>query len=600
MKYTGSLQGMEFSAFDVFLLNYPNIEIDNRIVIIGETELDIQRFGHPLSDDVLANSLQIIEENSPRVIGVDKYRDTPVAPGTNELNRVLKKYHNIVWIFFAGNKQKDFISAPHVLNNNPERVAFNDVIEDFDGVSRRGLLMMDINNNTYYSFPLLLALYYLAAEDITATSDEKGWLKLNDVSFPKIDSNFGAYQHADAGQYQIMQDYPGLPQSFSFFTLSDLMDKKIPADALKNKIVLVGGTALSLNDYRLLPNKTKCFGVEHHAYFISQLLNSAIKGKSPLQTWSDNTESFWLCLWGVVGGLTGFYRGNVIRLTITIIVEFSFLIGSMIVFLNQGWWIPLIAPLLSWSSSLAVNMLYFSAQERVERQQLMQLFASHVSPEIATKLWQKREQFFNGGVYPDSLVATVLFTDISNFTTITEKTSPAVLIPWLNEYMEEMSRLVNHHEGIVNKYIGDAIMAVFGIPVKRNTVKEIEMDAKNAVLCAMAFNKKLRELNQKWEKEGLPIITMRVGIYTGLLVAGSFGGLMRMEYTVIGDTVNIASRLESFDKTIAPPDANNPCRILIGQSTFDYIKDFYPAEIVGECQLKGKNEFSKIYQVMAL
>ena len=74
-----------------------------------------------------------------------------------------------------------------------------------------------------------------------------------------------------------MQDYTGLPQSFSFFTLSDLMDKKIPADALKNKIVLIGGTALSLNDYRLLPNKTKCFGVEHHAYFISQLLNSAIK-----------------------------------------------------------------------------------------------------------------------------------------------------------------------------------------------------------------------------------------------------------------------------------------------------------------------------------
>lgn len=164
-----------------------------------------------------------------------------------------------------------------------------------------------------------------------------------------------------------MQDYTGLPQSFSFFTLSDLMDKKIPADALKNKIVLIGGTALSLNDYRLLPNKTKCFGVEHHTYFISQLLNSAIKGKSPLQTWSDNTEFFWLCLWGVIGGLTGFYRGNVIRLTITIIVEFSFLMGSMIVFLNQGWWVPLIAPLLSWSSSLAVNTFYFFAQERVER-----------------------------------------------------------------------------------------------------------------------------------------------------------------------------------------------------------------------------------------
>jgi adenylate cyclase len=108
----------------------------------------------------------------------------------------------------------------------------------------------------------------------------------------------------------------------------------------------------------------------------------------------------------------------------------------------------------------------------------------------------------------------------------------------------------------------------------------------------------LRELNEEWKKQGLPAITMRVGIYTGSLVAGSFGGVVRMEYTVIGDTVNTASRLESFDKTIAPPDEKNPCRILIGESTRDYVSALYETQIVGEFQLKGKDEYSKIYQVI--
>jgi len=118
------------------------------------------------------------------------------------------------------------------------------------------------------------------------------------------------------------------------------------------------------------------------------------------------------------------------------------------------------------------------------------------------------------------------------------------------------------------------------------------------VQCAIRFNQRVRELNQVWQLQGLPAITMRTGIYTGTLVAGSFGGAIRMEYTVIGDTVNTASRLESFDKTQSQPDENNPCRILIGETTQRYIAHLYETKIVGEYQLKGKNEYSKIYQVV--
>ena len=599
LQYVGALQGLELRAFDKLLLKRPAIEIDSRIVVIGETEPDIRRFGHPLSDKVLADALQSIENAGSRVIGVDKYRDVAVSPGIEELKNVLQKYTNIVWIFFASDSNQNLIPAPAVLDNNPERTGFNNVVEDSDGVSRRGLLFLDMNDNSYYSFPLLLTLHYLAGEHISAGSDEQGNLSLNGISLKQLDSNFGGYIGMDAGGYKVMFDYPGLPQSFRFFTLSELLDNKIPADVLKDKIVLIGGTAPSLQDYRLLPNEMKRFGVEHHAYFVSQLLNTAIQKKSPLQAWSNNVESLWLLLWSLIGAFTGFKRGGLLRLFLLVMIESTVLIGSNIALLNQDWWIPLVAPTLGWGSSLAISVLYFSSQERAERGQLMQLFASHVSPEIATRLWDAREQFFSeGGVRPDTLTATVLFTDITSFASVAEKMEPLVLMKWLNEYMGEMSSLVTVHNGMVNKYIGDAIMAIFGVPVKRETEDEIAHDAQNAVRCAINFSSRLRELNKEWKIQGLPTITMRVGIYTGSLVAGSFGGVVKMEYTVIGDTVNTASRLESFDKTVFPPDEKNPCRILIGESTRNYVSALYETQVVGEFQLKGKDEYSKIYQVI--
>lgn len=599
LQFIGLLQGLERRAFDRLLLQRPVTEIDNRIVIIGETEPDIRRFGHPLSDKVLADALQALENVNVRVIGVDKYRDVSVPPGTKKLNKVLQKYSNIVWIFFTGNSKQEFIPAPAILNNNPEKTGFNDVVEDSDGVTRRGLLFLEVKNTTYYAFPLLLSLHYLAHENIVAKSDEQGNFSLNEIALPPIDADFGAYSGVNSGGYQVMLDYPGLPQSFPFFTLSDLLDKKIPIDALKDKIVLIGGTAPSLSDYRFLPSEMRRFGVEHHAYFISQLLNTAIKQKFPLRAWSNNVEYLWLLLWCLIGSFTALCRTNFFIFLLVIVAEFVCLFGSNIILLNQSWWTPLISPLLGWLMSLAINILYFSSRERTERRQLMQLFSSHVSPEVATKLWETRQQFFSeGGVRPDTLTATVLFSDITNFASIAEKTPPLLLMRWLNEYMGEMSRLVTTHNGMVNKYIGDAIMAIFGVPVKRETENEIANDAENAIQCAIDFNARLRELNEKWEIQGLPVITMRVGIYTGALVAGSFGDIGRMEYTVIGDTVNIASRLESFDKTVSPPDAKKPCRILIGESTLNYLPSTYETQMVGQFQLKGKNEYSKIYQVI--
>ncbi len=599
MKSEGYLQELELRTFDKLLSNRPVSEIGSRIVVIGEMESDIARYGHPLSDQIFTDVIQKLENQKVRVIGVDKYRDKPVAPGTKALKKILNQYENIVWIFFTGNNKQDKISAPAALNNNPERLGFNDMIEDSDGVMRRGLLFLDVDTTTYYAFPLLVSLHYLAAENIAAQNDQQGNLNLNGISLPKLSANFGGYKSVDTNAYQIMLDYPGLPNSFPFFSLSDLLDNKIPNEALRDKVVLIGGTASSLGDYKILPGGIRRFGVENHAFIISQLLKSALEQKKPFQSFSDLEQSLWLFLWCFIGAITGGLRNRLWQTFLFVIIEIGILLASSQLLLNASWWLTLICPLMGFFSAFVLNLALTFARERNERGQLMQMFSKHVSPEVANQLWEHREQFFSeGGVRPDSLTATVLFTDIVGFTLVSEDMKPIVLMNWLNIYMEEMTRIVMNHHGVVNKYIGDAIMAIFGVPVKRETPEDIARDANLAVQCALEFNNRLRELNIEWAKKGLPTVMMRTGIYTGDLVAGSFGGLLRMEYTVIGDTVNIASRLESFNKETEKPTFENPCRILIGQSTRDYIEENYQTKWVGEFQLKGKNKSLNLYKVI--
>jgi adenylate cyclase len=230
----------------------------------------------------------------------------------------------------------------------------------------------------------------------------------------------------------------------------------------------------------------------------------------------------------------------------------------------------------------------------------MQLFSKQVSPDIAHAIWEQRDAFL-AGERPRSqkLTATVLFTDLEGFSTTSEGLDPARLMDWLNEYMETMAGAIMAHHGVVEKYIGDAIMAVFGVPLPRATAEQIREDACNAVRCALAMEQGMEKLNTHWKARGLPVSGMRVGIHTGELVAGSLGSSDRQEYTVIGDAVNTASRLESFDKTWVDPDRSaSRCRILISEATWALLGGQFNTKRVGTMLLRNKSEAVTIYSVV--
>jgi adenylate cyclase len=269
--------------------------------------------------------------------------------------------------------------------------------------------------------------------------------------------------------------------------------------------------------------------------------------------------------------------------------------GAGFGFLLQSGWIPVVAPAIAFALSSATMVTYRAQQSQRQHQMVMTLLGQNTSKEIANALWENRDRLIESGKLPgQKLIATMLFTDIQGFSTISEQMPPEELLSWLNEYLEVMTEEVQNFQGIINKFTGDGLLAVFGVPVPRVDTKEIADDAQRAVACALAMGDRLTQLNPAWEQRGLTPVQMRVGIFTGEIVAGSLGGKNRLEYGVIGDSVNIASRLESCAKERQV----DGCRILIAEETLTHLQGQFQVESWGAMALRGKQQTVEVYRVI--
>jgi adenylate cyclase len=608
LRGCGNLESLELAAYDWFIRLRPSDPAaDPRIVLVTITEQDIQTLGSwPLPDDVLAQVLESVARFGPRAIGVDIYRDLPVPPGSERLDSFLRKNGRIIWVSKFGQGKTGGIPPPKALRGT-ESVGFNDIVVDPGGVVRRGLLFIDDGITTATAFALRLALLYLQPEGIVLQPDPQHpeQLRLGPHTLRPLEPNDGPYAAADTRGYQFLLDFKGWRGSFPSVALKDLLSGNIAPEVLRNKIVLIGVTAESVKDHfytpfsRGLQEDQETDGVAIHAHMTSQLIRLGLGGAGPIKTINEWQEGLWIVLWSTLGALTGFKVRSPWKFSFAIVSGLLVLaVFDFSVFL-KGWWLPLVPPALAWFITAVAITAYLSYQETVERAALMQLFSRHVSKEVAEGIWRDREQFLDGQrPRPQQLVATVLFTDLVGFTSVSEKLPPEQLMDWLNECMEPMAREVSAHGGVVEQYTGDAIVAIFGVPIARKNEEEISQDAINAVSCALAMETVLRDLNRRWLEQNRPTTAMRMGIYTGPMVAGSLGGADRLEYVVIGDTVNIASRLESFDKDLFARSLASPCRILIGEATLSRLGQRFLTEKVGQVSLKGKEEKIHVYRVV--
>lgn len=602
------LESLELAAYDIFIRLRPGDSApDPRIVLVTVTERDLQSYGWPLADGILARTIEQIARHEPRAIGLDIYRDVPVPPGTEALESVLTREPRVIAVTKFAEGGSSGVRPPRVLAGT-EQVGFNDILVDPGGVVRRALLFLDDGTTVLYAFGLRLAMLFLQSRDVVPQADpvDASLLRLGRVTIRPLEPNDGGYVRTDARGYQFLLDYKGVRAPFVSVDLAALLDGGVAPSVFRDRIVLIGVTAESIKDEFFTPfsrglQAGQFFpGVAVHAHVVSQLLRMGLEGEAPMASPSEPTEWAWIVLWCLAGGALGLAVRSPWRFALAAAGGLAALASVDFVAFLQGWWIPLVPPALGWTVAAGGVTAYMSYHETVQRAVLMQLFSRHVSTEVAEAIWRQREEFAHGGrPVPERMIVTALFTDLTGYTTVSERFSPEQLLEWLNEYMTAMAREVSRHGGVIRQYAGDSVVAMFGIPVPRRSEAEQAEDARNAVECALAMEDALRELNRKWRAEGRPTTGMRVGIFTGQVVAGTLGSSERSEYVVVGDTVNTASRLESFDKTVLAPDVDaRPCRILIGEPTLKYVASAFETELVGEVSLKGKEHRESIHHVV--
>jgi adenylate cyclase len=596
MRQLGLLQSAEFLAYDKFLAWRAGADTTHpRIVLVEITENDIVKYDFPIPDDLLAKLLETIASAKPIAIGLDLYRDVAVPRDRSqlaELNRVLQENQNIVGIFKFGDDPEHPVKIPPApaLANTSERYGLNDLPFELGAVRRGFLFLWDTQDHVYPSFALALA----SQAGITARQEDSAFY-IGKAAFQRFRSNDGGFTRAQDGGHQFLLDFKS-PRKFQTYSLDDVLSNRTKGEAWRDKIVLIGEGAESAHDFVTTPLQANMPGVELNAQILNQLLRAAERGDKPTTSWHEPMELAWIFAWCILGGAVGFFIRRPLVLLAACCAMGAALSAICWIAFVHGFWLPFVPALGGNLAAAALVMGYTRYQERKDRETLMRLFSQHVSPAIAESMWTHREEFMDGNrPRPQKLTATVLFTDFRNFSTVSENLQPTEVMEWINDYMQSLARHIDAHGGFINKYMGDAIMAVFGFPAALTTDANIPRDAANAVQCALDMGSELRRLNADWQKLGRSPVQMRVGIFSGPAVAGCIGSTDRLEFTVMGDTVNTAARLESFDKDYAADDA---CRILIGHSTFELVDGRFATEFVQTIELKGKSRKTSIYRVL--
>lgn len=402
----GLLQSLELAALDQFFRLRPDERIEDRITIVVIDEAYLDEVGSwPIPDQKIAQLLQKLNVNKPRAIGLDIYRNLPVEPGNEELRNAYKSIPNLIGIELLTNDKNISVLPPPDLNN--DQVGFNNVLYDPDGKVRRSLLYWHVNNQAHESFALKLALLYLTSENITPTKAKSNpkYLQLGKATFARFEANDGAYVGADARGYQILSNFPkpkcqnssGEFCSFRQVSMRDVLADKVEENLIKDRIILIGSTAPSLQDFVFIPYSSSLvgtakpvFGIQLQAYFISELISAAVGERPLLKVWPDLVEYLWIFVWSYVGAVTTWRIRHATRSLFSILVSCFVLILSAYLAFLSGWWIPIIPSLFTFGSS-AIWMISHIAHIQEEEKRSKE-FLHHVINTIPDPIFVKNKQ----------------------------------------------------------------------------------------------------------------------------------------------------------------------------------------------------------------
>ncbi|MEK6589531.1 MAG: adenylate/guanylate cyclase domain-containing protein [Nitrospinota bacterium] len=375
-------------------------------------------------------------------------------------------------------------------------------------------------------------------------------------------------------------NYYGRQKVFPHYSITDIIHDRIPGELLKDKIILIGPTAIGIYDLRITPFQKNYPGVEIHATLIDNILHQRFIVRPE---WTAIYDMAVVILIGIILGLLlprlkALYAGGLILAITLVYLKFAYFF-----FLDKGLWINIVYPLIETISVYIGITVYRYATEEREKRFIKGAFSQYLAPAVINQLIENPKMLELGG---EEKILTAFFSDIKGFSTFSERLTPKELVHLLNIYLTEMTDIVLEYTGTVDKFVGDAIVAFFGAPVSYDD------HAKRACYAALDIQKKSVELRERLKKEGHPEIYTRIGLNTGPMVVGNMGTIRKMNYTIMGDAVNLASRLEGANKPYGT-------FIMLGETTYAAAREFIEARELDLMRVVGKTEPVRVYELIA-
>lgn len=558
----------------IFPLNLKDKDII--IVAINDKSINLleEELGRwPWERDKIGEIVEFISYSKPKTLLVDILMPNP-SKGDEFLKEALKK-------------------VPHILAAD-----FSDRKTDFKETCFKGKELEEFSKNLknfdYALLPCTLINEKTKIGTIHLFNDEDGilrryplWQKSKGMLYPSLSNAFFEktfkFKEIKLHFYGKGGDFEYL-DAFKVYIARKILEEEGETEEvlgikkrLEGKIVFLGVTATGGFDLRAVPTSKIYPGVEIHTTALKNLMENTFIKELP----------FYLYLFSSFILLLLFYftlekKKLLIQFFSLFFIFFLCIILNFYLF-SKNINFPLSFPLLSFLFLFLSNLLIDYFKTRKERKKIEETFSRYVSPSVLDFLLSKETLPELGGEIKE---ITVLFSDIRNFTTISEKTPPNILVSWLNEYFSLMVPIIFKHNGTLDKFIGDAIMAFWGAPLLD------EKHAQNALNCAKEMLEVLREWNKKREAENLPPLNIGIGLNSGFALTGNIGAdlgkIKNFQFTALGDVVNTASRLEGLNKELKT-------ELLLSEEVKNKLPEDFPLKYLGEYKVKGKEEKVKIY-----
>lgn len=431
-----------------------------------------------------------------------------------------------------------------------------------DGTNRRSMLLIRDGDKLTPSLGLAGAMAALGEKEFAAGD---------------FDIAVGTRHIPVSGNYSMWINFTGAPGVYPHYSFVDVLRGRIAPGLLRGKVLFVGATAMGVYDMRVTPFDGNTPGVEVHATIADNIISGRFVRQTGLEALFDIVAI-------IVLGAMAYFLTTRLRLytalPVTVLLSIAYIWLSYALFL-QGHWVSMIYPPIAAFSALLVGESFrFLVLERSARK-MRAIFSSYLSDKLVARLELNPEIAKLGG---DSKEVTVLFTDISGFTSYSEAHTPQEVVARLNEYFGAMVQVVERFDGTVDKFIGDGIMIYWGAPLAQPDHAQL------ALACICAMREKMNELRAKWADEGVELLYIRGGLQSGDVVAGNVGFEgKKMEYTVIGDTVNQAARFESSAKYYG-------VGFLVGEATYAKTSSFYRYRELDRIRVVGKHLPVRIYE----